>query len=661
MKYKIALTSVIWAPDYANVRYFASRADQQSYFDVANKFTSAVPERNLNSGTLLNISVYVKTGEAGLGDIMSNNYAIIQEPIVSGNSTTYKYYYYFITNSTFDSVNQVRLDLQLDIFQTYYIDMTFGDAMIERAHLNRWNSSGVFDNTINSNFLVRDEVQGLSKRIKNKVSAVCSPFAASHAVSKWLDANVLCWVYVYLDAGTYGDTNQFSEQLKYVRKLNAAAQTTVESPYVVLVAPLMANILHNITFGTSTAGTNNITAGQLFDFLQTNNYMANVYAIKLSAYAPFDSSVNYSFTASLLDQQATLNLYHANDDHIPVAHNYGTPYAGTVAQVRYQKLDPEYLTKEYTLPQASILKTGINTYSLDQAANPKSYNSDYRGLRIAYCGNQYDFDIQKLYGSVSGSSVAFKYFEVLTPEIAPAYITITSKDNAIYNLAFENKIGYLAQNDLSIPYSKNQLEVFLANNKNFFMQKEETYANQRMTRSISAFSNVLSGLGGAAMSGVSGNVGGAVAGGISTLGNLATTIAQSEIAIDYDQQMTKYTLDNMQAGVDALANSNSNPFFNLGVSDLAIMIEELEALPIDMGRALEDMHENGYSYNRMGNIKNFDNIRSKWNFVKARVEIIKTPVKIPNAAREQIRVAFARGVRFWNTDTVSFEQINMEK
>lgn len=658
MKYKIALTSVIWTPDYANVRYFASRADQQSYFDVANKFTSAVPERNLNSGTLLNISVFVKTGEAGLGDIMSNNYAIIQEPITSGNSTTYKYYYYFITNSTFDSVNQVRLDLQLDIFQTYYIDMTFGDAMIERAHLNRWNSSGVFDNTINSNFLVRDEVQGLSKRIKNKVSAVCSPYAASHDVSKWLDANVLCWVYVYLDAGTYGDNDHFTEQLIYLKKANVIEQTSVESPYVVLVAPIMQNITHEFRIGPTNNNFNTISAGKLFDFI--SNYQANVYAIKLSAYAPFDNNATYSFSDTLLVEKAYLNVYGTDYEHLPEYHSYGTPSIG-LAHVRYQPLVAQNLTKEYSLPQASILKTGINTYSLDQAANPKAYNDDYRGLRIAYCGNQYDFDIQKLYGSVSGSSVAFKYFEVLTPEIAPAYITITSKDNAIYNLAFENKIGYLAQNDLSIPYSKNQLEVFLANNKNFFMQKEETYANQRMTRSISAFSNVLSGLGGAAMSGVSGNVGGAVAGGISAIGNLATTIAQSEIAIDYDQQMTKYTLDNMQAGVDALANSNSNPFFNLGVSDLAIMIEELEALPIDMGRALEDMHENGYSYNRMGNIKNFDNIRSKWNFVKARVEIIKTPVKIPNAAREQIRVAFARGVRFWNTDTVSFEQINMEK
>lgn len=659
MKYQIVLTSVLWDPSYQNVRRFGSRTDQETYFDVAHKFTSAVPVRNLDYANFTRLSVLVKTGQAGIGDIMSANYAIIKD-ITNANAP--KYWYYFIVNSTFDSVDQVRLDLEMDVMQCYYIDMTFNEAMIERAHLNRWSEvttgTFIFGQGVDNNFLTRDELRDLPKRVKSVSKAVVSPFTPDHDVSKWLDANVLCWVYVYLDAGSYGTVDDtFDEQLTYIRGTGAAS-TRVKSPYVVLAAPIMSNVTHAVRLGSSNVNFYTISSDSLFSFL--DSYMANVYAIKLSAYPPFDASASYTITGLGALDNIYLNVYGNNYEHLPEVHVTST---GThIAHVRYQNLSADYLTKAYTLPQRAITKASLSTYTLDRNANPKAFNSDYRELKLTYCGNEYSFDIQKVWHSVGAgaSSVNFKFFEVLTPEIAPSFITIDVTDGGVYYKPYENKIGYLAQNDLSIPYSKNQLDVFLANNKNFFLQKQENYTTQRTQRAISGFANVLSGAGGAVASGVSQDYGAAVRQGIGTLGGVVTSILDSELSILHDQITTKYTLDNMQAGVDSLTNSNSNAFFNLGISDLKIMIQETEALPIDLNRALEEMFENGYSYNRMGNIKSFDNIRSKWNYVKALVEVITTPVKIPNEVRNKIKEIFARGVRFWNTDTWTYNQLNLE-
>lgn len=647
MKFKIALTNSIWTPDYKNVRRFNSRADQEAYFDVENLFTESVPTRNVNFGSLLRVSVFVNVGEAGVENYMTNNYAIIKE------LATGKFYYYFILNSTFDAVTQVRLDLQLDVMQTYYLDMTFAESMIERAHLDRWSKAlighTIFERGASDKFLVRDEIQGLPKRVKTVKESTTTPFVVSSPYSQFLKNNVYGWAYAFLDADTYTfDGETFNTQLWYEVKSVSANPPQYCSPFVVVCCPIMSNTTSHIQL----AGVN-LNYQDFFEFVNANK--AHVYAMKFSQFSPFCRGSNAP--SAIMPDDNTLN--------IQTQYNLlkkGTTKAIAVVQVQY--LETQYLTEEFDLPQWNITKEGISTFEDDMNANPKSFNTDYRELKVVYAGGEYSFDIQKLYDSetLSASSVAFEGFEIITPEISPTFISVipTNILEPVYNQPRKNRIGYVQENDLTMPFSKNQLEVFLANNKNFFAQKQLTYNTQRSQRAVSGFVNALSGLAGAAVSGVSGNVGGAVSGAMNAFAGIGTNILQSEISISYDEQNAKLTLDNMASGVDALANSNSNVFFTAALNDCKIMLVELEALPIDLGRALEDMHENGYMYNRMGNIKDFDNIRSKWNYVRAQLEIIKTPVKIPNEVREIVKRVFANGVRFWNTDDVRFNQTNLE-
>ena len=552
----------------------------------------------------------------------------------------------------FDSVDQMRIELEMDVIQSYYLDMTFGESMIERVHLNRWSEEIVdrfmLRKGIDSAFYTRDEIVNLPKRIKRISSCTTSPYQAGTAVSEWLQNNIYAWLYAYLDIGEYTfDGETINVPLWYSRNLATIVRPPdVASPYIVICCPVMNNSNAHFYIGEK-----ELTVDAFFDFVNANK--ANLYGLKLTQFSPFARGTRAPVIT-------------VDGNNLTVTSNTNLVVKGTtkfIANVQRQYLATQYLTQDYQLPQYDIVEQNITEYGEDLRANPKIFNSDYRELKVVYAGGEYSFDIQKLYGStlMSASYINFEGFEILTPEIAPTFVTvIPTAIDPIYNNPKDAKIGYMAENDLSIPYSKNQLDVFLANNKNFFLQKKEQYVNQQAQRAVSGFTGALSGLSGSALSGVSGNVVGAITQGVGSLLNIGTNILQSELQIDYDKTTTKYTLDNMASGIDALSNSNSNAFFNLGINDCRILLEELEALPNDINRALEDMHENGYVYNRMGNIKDFDTIRTKWNYVKARVEIIKTPVKIPNEVRNTIKAIFAHGIRFWRVDNWSFNQTNLE-
>lgn len=644
MKCKIVLTSVLWTPDYQNARRFGSRAEQEQYFCVGTLFTDAVPERNIDAGSFTRLTIKVKTGQAGIGDIMSANYAIIKD---ATNSTSPKYWYYFITNSSFDSVDQTTLTLEMDVIQSYYIDMTFGEGIIERAHLNRWNASGKFSRLISSPFYVRDEIRDLPKRIKSTTSCTTSPWQPSNARTTWLNTYVDGWIYAYLDVGTYTyDGESSSVAMLYDKDPGTGSPLEMQSPYFVVCCPIYSSSAASIKINGKA-----LTLASFFEFINAN--MAHVYNIKVSQFSPFCRSKAPTATV--------------NGTSLEIDTNNNVTTIGTskyIGIVTRQFLKTQYISKDYTIPQASIEKSGIDTYAEDLGANPKIFNSDYRELKIVYAGGEYRFDIQKIFGSTSAisTSVTFVGFELLTAEIAPTFISIlpNTLEEAVYPATAQNRIGYMAENDLTIPFSKNQLDVFLANNKNFFQQKQASYTFQRAQAMLSSFKNIISSGAGVAGGVVSGDIAGAVKQGAGAILGVGESIFSNEMSIYYDEQTTKYTLDNMASGVDALANSNSNAYFTLALTDVKILLQELEGLPVDVNRALEDMHKNGYTYNRMGYIKDFENIRSKWNYIKANVEIIKTPVKIPNEVRSAIKAIFARGIRFWNTDNWSFEQINLE-
>lgn len=125
----ITLVNVRWDSAYRNAVPFADR-------DALNTFIDNHPTaRNLMNNS------YAKPFEGVSIDLPHNvaarfNYVRVSNPAMPINQQDYqKDYYYFITGISHESAESTRLTLQLDIFQTYFYDVSFGNCYIERSHL----------------------------------------------------------------------------------------------------------------------------------------------------------------------------------------------------------------------------------------------------------------------------------------------------------------------------------------------------------------------------------------------------------------------------------------------------------------------------------------------------------------------------------------------
>ena len=78
----------------------------------------------------------------------------------------------------------------------------------------------------------------------------------------------------------------------------------------------------------------------------------------------------------------------------------------------------------------------------------------------------------------------------------------------------------------------------------------------------------------------------------------------------------------------------------------------------DIERFNDIIVEYGFSYERIGHVSDFDNIRKYFNYIAAEIETIDAPISIQE--KNDIRDRF-KGIRFWNVDTVDFTLENYEK
>ena len=70
------------------------------------------------------------------------------------------------------------------------------------------------------------------------------------------------------------------------------------------------------------------------------------------------------------------------------------------------------------------------------------------------------------------------------------------------------------------------------------------------------------------------------------------------------------------------------------------------------------MYRNGYNYGKIGKVSDFDNLRKKFNFISANVELITA--NISDKEKERLRDRL-KSVRFWNQDTIDYINENYER
>lgn len=115
--------------NYRDVINFDNKINQENYF------------KSLPNVSLTNFKYVRNNGAIKVpyyrDEILDYNYMMFKNKAYGD-----KYFYAFITNISYINPNTSLVEFELDIWQSWYFDITFKESYIEREHCTRWNSDG---------------------------------------------------------------------------------------------------------------------------------------------------------------------------------------------------------------------------------------------------------------------------------------------------------------------------------------------------------------------------------------------------------------------------------------------------------------------------------------------------------------------------------------
>ena len=634
--FQIALTNVPFDNEFNNVLRFGSRLEQEAYFDVNTLFLNA-PKVNFNVGAFEVTNVFVNyPAGTDLTSLMNNNYAIVKD------TTNKIYYYYFVEMCLQDSGTQLALNLKMDIFQTYYIDVNFTDCNIRRAHLNRWyNTSSdpvAFDGSVNSQLFETEKLTPLPKRLTKRTKIELNiDSTANSQLNEWLH-KVAYWQYVFVSASPIDlkfDSGNIVAKLDPLTYFNKTTDLSgIDAGCAVLCFPIMKQnySLGGLKFDDGQGNTLTIDEFGLRNFKAFNTNTSYFYATKLSIMPPFEyrqyNANEYSINADTITIHATPYTnnwsFGNNIDIYKIMGSFGLIHLKT--QILTELKSSYTITDDFSFTKSTI--KGIKNPKF----NPKLLNENYKELKLTSGSDGFNYDIQKL----NSKNLTILYSEPITPDVTRSYMRVNTTGIYIADCA-KNFTGLVSAQDNSLPIQNDQLSVWLANNKNYYMQATVGAIGQMAN-------GLIGGIVGGASKGVAGSIAGATTGLATTGLNVLTKFANLDL-----------TIDNMRSAPGILKNSNGNAPLNANITELGLFIEEYSALNNELSIINDKMFMFGFTYNKIGNIKNFDNIRHYFNYIEADVEMITSTKNLSNIIKSRFIEAFNRGVRFWNAEENVFD------
>lgn len=543
--------------------------------------------------------------------------------------------------------------------------------------------------------------------------------------NKWFADNVSHWVYYYISAGkeyllrkANGDTLKNSDGLIKGTELKSIKFTTgqldvaselddnniIDGGVVVLVAPVYKTS-KKIYIPYSEDGSTmkgyiawDTTAIKKFlseeykdteTTLSNGNY-ANVFAIKNSLMPPLPVDARYE---TIMSVDANGDLYYdARKDAItPDTYNTATlffdvrnrlefyggyksneDFKSCYARVIYQDLQDElnFIVENpmynglfsdtevlYNKPVDKV--EPLFNYGLE----PKLLNEDYSTYRLYIGGNTFDLPISK-----TSQKPTFIYKEIMTPDITKAMLIYDANksyksSNVFTEINKKDFTGFMIELDLSMWFTNDSLDSYLATNKNNL----QIMKNNQRTQRINTLFNTVGNVGGGLMSG-----------GFKSLPNslLGSAINVGSLAIQQMNENTNYnlTLDNMAQSPQSLSALNSNALLIQNVDELGIFIEMQIPLSREIEIIANTLKKNGYTLNQIDNVRNYDNTRSAFNYIEAIIEnvlreytdeetgSVKTSAfEVSDSILQDLRDRFINGIRFWHTDKLDYNLPNYER
>ncbi len=648
---EFALTNVPFDNSYANVLRFDNESARNAYFQIPDIFANS-QTYNFNVGEFYITSKRMQFSNIDVQTLMTANYALIHD-LESG-----KYFFYFITKSSYLGGKSVELSLELDIFQTYYLSTTFSLCNIRRTCLPRFefvdDETVKFSTGVDSLFYLRDDIQDVAKRMTKRTVLHTTP-SSDTTVNQWFNDNVVGWNIYFVQSRIEGSQDGYKfysianagETAKYIPPVPFSSDFGWQGILPIAFEPIYKGtkkiLLHYGATGTTVPTISDpfivLSEGGFEGFRRENDNNSFVFASKFVPYTPFDlDSVSLKATIDsghLIIYSTSTSSYFAGSwgfrGFITANPTTSSKVIGGGEKgqgIAFLSRIPTQLScEEYVADyQLEFKKSEIIGAQKSSKFNPKLLTADYRTIKLTNereAGFEYDplkLGINKIQTAIS---------DPLTPDTTRTYFRVTNTNGVYIPECSQNLTGFVDSADTSLMVDNDQLSGMLAQNKNYFLQ--------------STFKVLETGAKGL----VAGALGGIPAGATAGAGIVSGLV---------DQYLT---IDNMRNSPNEVKNANGSVYFNRMYTECGPTIEEYDILDNEKEIINDYNVRFGFAINRLGDIKSCDHMRKYFDFVLADVELVTNSTAISNQVRDKFKEIFANGVRFWH-DPTKFGDYSLE-
>lgn len=658
--YAYALTYVNFDIDNKDVIYFKNKAEKESYFNLSSLFSGELKYINFEKKNLLETRFIVDSSNDNIiKNEFSKNYLIIKE------ISTSSYYFYFIISTKYDNKAHLELYCKLDTFTTFR-DLLMPRGVIKRATFREFEKDStyaVYDRGAYTHILTIDDSYKGEKFLQAQKTIY--PHIYTHIQSTldtWLEENVEAWQYVFIDKNHTYKYSKDGSTANY-RTPNAFVSNGIYNDYGVIAFPIMKTDKKLYLRWTDTTDPNNpktymfesgISAFNIY-FRSANNDSTYIYAMKISKQPPFnviDNNISMQIIPSVtINSGGNLVLDYGNQgvidlsSAIQVFTNMFTTDVDTITSTYFTgwfMFEYHYQTsKRYTCDLSSFIddyvetKMAIASYKSTTKSITKYPNvmcNKNVEIRITYNGEIFSIHPSRL----DTTQAILELKEAIAPDITKLYVAWKPTNKYIDKNAMDDTLtGFIFNDDTSIPVGNSYMAEFLANNKNFYLQR---YINASVN------------------SGTKGAKGYATGG----IGGLALSVINSGL----DVANMLWEEDNLEQRASSLRMANGSALFNNLVKDYGCKCEIWMMTTEELTNIAEYYNKYGVSSTQNGFLLDVLEKHKYFDYVEMDVtDIVLTGLDgITQEIKQDIINKLKRGVRFWydGTRIYNYEYYNYE-
>lgn len=611
--------------------FFDGAESQNTFFDNLSGLTMSNVNFAINDGVRTSVDfIPDQDGEIvdlSFYEVLKYNYCIVD--LDSGERR-----FYFIEKIVQEDGNVYRLELFIDVIQTHYIpnrDSCNLYGLINRAHINRFtdaqNNKVYYDFTENSSLLLN--VEDSPTIMTERQEFDCKGVSGTSVIDTWLNENVESWTYVFLSREKYSFSWLYSGvPLAYDYDFAAfpydvyatykgAESETLESDILVFAYPNYKTTARIYAGNTDESTYVSISNRAEEYFRLTNTGTSYFYCKKLCKTPPINFAKRCKFSTNLnapyilcdLDPNDSSKYYGLVQDRDDSSEYFGVGVftASDFGIIFGAEFESQTLV-------SSDLQEELNDMIHFDVDDIKANSNNYCPVEISSCklkindgiSEGEEFDISKLSGG-SGIVPTFEVYDAPTPNVNPAFIRLKNA-SGLYNTTYTKNLKMFSNaRDTSILYETDSFDSYVSSNKNYFLQFKASQLQSALSLSSKAITDATSM---------------AIDPNVKTGVNSLLGVGEGALDLAFKSRQFKYSVDNMQASKNSLGSSGFNIATDFAIAKLGYFYTIEKPLEIDLQAIFNKYCINGYIVNKKGFVKDFDNIRTKYNHIEITLDVV---------------------------------------